>query len=180
MVFAGIMMILVGAFQAIDGLIALFKDDLYVVRPSGLVINIDYTAWGWVHLLLGVLLSRRGLRGLLARSGVARGLSPRCSAHRESTFIPAYPLIASPRASCADRARRRARDNAEPATGPARLVIWIHLARLQDEITAELEHVAAQVRTSVIDADEDRRENRLAIDELHDGRPPTGIRPHEG
>jgi hypothetical protein len=44
LMFAGIMLILVGAFQAIDGLIALFKDELYVVRPNGLVINIDYTA----------------------------------------------------------------------------------------------------------------------------------------
>ena len=34
-VFAGVMLVLVGAFQAIDGLVALFKDEIYVVRPSG-------------------------------------------------------------------------------------------------------------------------------------------------
>jgi len=37
----------------------------------------------------------------------------------------------------------------------------------------------ANVAPSRVKSDEDRRENRLAIDELHDGRPPTGIRPHE-
>jgi hypothetical protein len=26
-----------------------------VVRPDGLVVNVDYTVWSWVHLLLGQL-----------------------------------------------------------------------------------------------------------------------------
>ena len=65
--FAGIMMILVGTFQAIDGLIALFKDELYVVRPNGLVVNVDYTAWGWTHLLLGILLIAGGYAVLSGR-----------------------------------------------------------------------------------------------------------------
>jgi hypothetical protein len=92
--FAGIMMILVGAFQAIDGLIALFKDDLYVVRPSGLVINIDYTAWGWTHLLLGVLLVAAGFAVFSGRVwgrtlGVIAAL---LSAIVNFAFIPAYPV----------------------------------------------------------------------------------------
>ena len=53
--FAGIIMIVMGAFHAIAGLVALFKDSYYVVRPSGLVVNVDYTAWGWVHLFLGLV-----------------------------------------------------------------------------------------------------------------------------
>ena len=59
-VFAGVMLVLVGAFQAIDGLVALFKDEIYVVRPNGLVVNVDYTAWGWVHLILGIVLIAAG------------------------------------------------------------------------------------------------------------------------
>ena len=59
-VFAGVMLVVVGAFQAIDGLVALFKDEVYVVRPDGLVVNVDYTAWGWVHLLLGIVLIAAG------------------------------------------------------------------------------------------------------------------------
>ena len=59
-VFAGVMLVVVGAFQAIDGLVALFRDQVYLVRPNGLVVNVDYTAWGWVHLLLGIVLVAAG------------------------------------------------------------------------------------------------------------------------
>jgi hypothetical protein len=59
-VFAGVMLVIVGAFQAIDGLVALFRDQVYLVRPSGLVVNVDYTAWGWVHLILGLVLIAAG------------------------------------------------------------------------------------------------------------------------
>lgn len=59
-VFAGVMLIVVGAFQAIDGLVALFRDEVYLVRSDGLVVNVDYTAWGWVHLILGLVLVGAG------------------------------------------------------------------------------------------------------------------------
>ena len=59
-VFAGVMLIVVGAFQAIDGLVALFRDEVYLVRSDGLVVNVDYTAWGWVHLILGIVLVGAG------------------------------------------------------------------------------------------------------------------------
>jgi hypothetical protein len=59
-VFAGVMLVVVGAFQAIDGLIALFRDEVYLVREDGLVVNVDYTAWGWVHLILGIVLVAAG------------------------------------------------------------------------------------------------------------------------
>src|ERR1043165_7235767 len=45
-----------GAFQAIDGLVALFRDEVYLVRSDGLVVNVDFTVWGWVHLILGLVL----------------------------------------------------------------------------------------------------------------------------
>jgi hypothetical protein len=59
--FASVMLILVGTFQAIAGLVALFNDDYYLVRPSGLVVSLDYTAWGWVHLVLGIVIAAAGL-----------------------------------------------------------------------------------------------------------------------
>lgn len=54
-VFAAMMMILLGSLHAIAGLVALFNDDYYLVTASGLVITVDYTAWGWTHLILGGL-----------------------------------------------------------------------------------------------------------------------------
>jgi hypothetical protein len=94
LVFAGVMMILVGAFQVIDGLIALFKDDLYVVRPNGLVVNIDYTAWGWTHLLLGILLIAAGFAVFSGRVwGRTLGvIAAFLSAIVNFAFIPAYPV----------------------------------------------------------------------------------------
>ena len=53
--FAGVMFILVGSFQAIAGLVGIFNDKVYVVPSKDLVVNVDYTTWGWVHLVLGVL-----------------------------------------------------------------------------------------------------------------------------
>ncbi len=92
--FAGIMMILVGTFQAIDGLIALFKDELYVVRPNGLVVNVDYTAWGWTHLVLGVLLVAAGYAVFSGRVwGRTLGvIAAMVSAIINFAFIPAYPI----------------------------------------------------------------------------------------
>lgn len=53
--FAGVMLILAGIFQAMAGLVALFDDNYYVVASKHLVVRLDYTGWGWVHLGLGVL-----------------------------------------------------------------------------------------------------------------------------
>lgn len=54
--FAGIMMVLLGSFQAIAGLVALFQKSYYVVaNTSHLVLHLNYTGWGWLHLILGIL-----------------------------------------------------------------------------------------------------------------------------
>ena len=94
LLFAGMMMILVGSFQAIDGLIALFNDDFYVVRPNGLVVNVDYTAWGWTHLLLGILLIAGGAAVFSGRVwGRTLGvIAAMLSAIVNFAFIPAYPF----------------------------------------------------------------------------------------
>lgn len=64
--FAGIMLIIGGAFQAIAGFVAIFNDKYYVVPDRNLVLTVDYTAWGWVHLALGLL-------AVLAGFAVMRG-----------------------------------------------------------------------------------------------------------
>ena len=53
--FAGVMMMILGGFHAMQGLVAIFKDDYYLVGQEGLIVNIDISAWGWTHLLLGVV-----------------------------------------------------------------------------------------------------------------------------
>jgi hypothetical protein len=55
LVFAGVMLGLVGLFQIMAGLTALFNDDILVVTSDRLLVSVDYTVWGWAHLLLGAL-----------------------------------------------------------------------------------------------------------------------------
>src|SRR5206468_2533366 len=66
--FAGIMMIMVGAFQAIMGLVALFDDGYYLVTRTGLVVRAGYTQWGWTHIILGVVAVIAGFCVLLGQT----------------------------------------------------------------------------------------------------------------
>ena len=53
--FAATLLIMAGAFQVIQGIVALAKDTFYVVGAE-YVFQLDITLWGWIQLLLGILL----------------------------------------------------------------------------------------------------------------------------
>jgi hypothetical protein len=65
--FAGVMMIVLGLFHAFQGFIALFDDEYYVVGKSGLTIHLDYTVWGWTHLILSLVVLVGGVALLNGR-----------------------------------------------------------------------------------------------------------------
>jgi hypothetical protein len=93
-VFASFMMILAGSFQAIQGLVALFDDGFYLVRPGGLVVDVNYNVWGTVHLILGVLVLLSGV-GVLSGNVAARTVGvilAGLSALANMAFIGAYPI----------------------------------------------------------------------------------------
>jgi hypothetical protein len=93
-VFAGTMMMLLGCFHAMAGLVALFKDEYYLVSQSGLVVDVDYTAWGWTHLILGIVIACAGA-GLFAGATWARFVAvifASVSALVNVAFLAAYPL----------------------------------------------------------------------------------------
>ncbi|GAB3309025.1 membrane protein [Geodermatophilus aquaeductus] len=93
-VFAGVMLITLGAFQIVEGLVALFDDGFYAVTSGGLVVDVDYNTWGWIHLAIGVIGVLAGL-GLLAGNMVARVVGvgiALVSALANLVFISAYPL----------------------------------------------------------------------------------------
>jgi hypothetical protein len=54
-VFAGVVMIIGGAFQALEGLAGIVRDKWLVVLPQ-YVYAFDLTLWGWIHLLVGLAL----------------------------------------------------------------------------------------------------------------------------
>ena len=70
--FAGIIFYLVGAFNVIGGLAAIFKDEFFLVNDDKLLV-VDYTAWGWFLLILGVVQLIAGA-GILKNRGWARGV----------------------------------------------------------------------------------------------------------
>ena len=72
-VFAGVMLLLVGFMTIIDGLVALFNSGRYLVPEKGLVVA-DFTTWGWVMVLLGIALVLVGF-GLMAERGWARWIA---------------------------------------------------------------------------------------------------------
>lgn len=93
-IFASMMMIMMGVFQSIAGLTALLDSGYYVVGEQSLLVNVDYAAWGWTHLVIG-LVAIGAAFGLLAGQmwarivGIAMAL---VSALVNMAFIAAYPL----------------------------------------------------------------------------------------
>jgi hypothetical protein len=91
--FAATIMLMVGTFQAIAGLAAIFEDQFYVVAPN-YVFDLDVTAWGWIHLILGIVLAFAGW-ALFARktwAGVTALVLAVLSAIANFFFIPYYPF----------------------------------------------------------------------------------------
>ncbi len=70
--FAASMMILIGLFHAMAGLIAIVDDEFYVATRE-YVFQFDTTQWGWIHLVWGVLVAVAG-GYLLTGSVLARTL----------------------------------------------------------------------------------------------------------
>lgn len=92
--FAGTMLIALGSFQAIEGLVALFHDGFYLAGPEGLVVNLDYDAWGWTHLVVGVVAIAVGF-GLFTGNVIARVAGTAIamiSAILNLVFLSAYPV----------------------------------------------------------------------------------------
>jgi hypothetical protein len=92
-VFAASILTLVGVFQVLAGLVALFNDDFFVVTRN-YTFDLDVTVWGWIHLILGALLLFTGFALFSRRTwaGVAAIMLAMLSALANFFFIPYYPL----------------------------------------------------------------------------------------
>ena len=93
MIFAATVMSMVGVFQAIVGLVAIIDDEFFVVTRN-YTFDIDTTAYGWIHLLLGIAVAGAGFAlfaGRVAAAAVAIFLAS-LSAVANFFFIPYYPF----------------------------------------------------------------------------------------
>ena len=93
--FAAIMMLMAGSWQALQGLIAIFENEFYVATRN-YVFEFDATTWGWIHLLIGLLVAFAGW-GLLSGRTWARVVAitvALVSATANFLFIPYYPFWA--------------------------------------------------------------------------------------
>src|SRR5262249_15839695 len=75
------------------GLVALFKDDWYAVNDKGLVLSVSFTAWGWTHLVIGIIVVAAGSAVLNGRAWgrVVGIIIAMLSAVTNLAFIAAYP-----------------------------------------------------------------------------------------
>ena len=92
-VFAAIMMITLGFFQAIEGFVAIVRKSYYVVAPH-YVFEFSVTAWGWIHLIVGIVV---GVAGIFVLTGhlwarIIGIIVAVVSAITNFMFIPYYPF----------------------------------------------------------------------------------------
>ena len=91
--FASTMMVLIGIFQAFAGLGAIIDDDFFVVTQN-YAFDLDVTAWGWIHLILGIVVAWAGSALWSGKlwAGVVALILAMLSALANFFFIPYYPF----------------------------------------------------------------------------------------
>ncbi|MHB8858076.1 MAG: DUF7144 family membrane protein [Thermoleophilia bacterium] len=91
--FAGLMLVLVGLYHFIAGIAALVHNEFYVVTTN-YVFSFNVTAWGWIHLIAGVIVFFAGI-GVFSGAMWARMvgvLVALLSGIANFMFLPYYPL----------------------------------------------------------------------------------------
>ena len=93
--FAAIMMMLSGGFEILQGLSAIIKKNLYVVNKD-YIYKINVNGWGWIHLILGVIVLLAGI-ALLGGASWARIVGIAMAALiaiANFLWLPYYPVWA--------------------------------------------------------------------------------------
>jgi hypothetical protein len=91
--FAGAVMLVAGIWHVLLGISAIAHDGIYVAT-AGYLYSFDLTGWGWIHLVVGVVVAAVGIAVLLGQTWAAvfgmilAGLS----LLGNFLFLPWYPL----------------------------------------------------------------------------------------
>ncbi len=91
--FAGIMMVVAGIFQMIAGLTALLNDEWFLVTQENMLV-FDFTTWGWIHMILGlvVLMAGSAVMGGRTWGRVVGVFLSVLALFANLVFLPAYPV----------------------------------------------------------------------------------------
>jgi hypothetical protein len=95
LILAGSLMVMVGAFQALQGVAAIIKSEFFVKLPN-YYLTVDVSTWGWIHLVGGALIVVAGFfvfTGALWARTIAIVLAI-LSAIANFLWLPYYPFWA--------------------------------------------------------------------------------------
>jgi hypothetical protein len=94
-IFAGAALLTVGIFQFLEGVSAAAKDDVFVTTPN-YIFDFDLTTWGWIHIVLGIVVALIGGSILLGKRWalVAGVVIAVLSALLNFIWLPFYPAWA--------------------------------------------------------------------------------------
>jgi hypothetical protein len=92
--FASFMLLLAGIFSALAGFVALFKDSVVYHSATNSVWVLDYTQWGWIHIIVGLLaiLASASLMAGNMYGRIIAVLVALVSAFANMAFVPVYPV----------------------------------------------------------------------------------------
>ena len=91
--FAGVLMIITGVVNAMEGIVALVRNDVYVATPR-YIFAFDLTTWGWIQLILGIIVLAAGFGVITGRlwGRVVGIIIAALTILANFAFIPYYPI----------------------------------------------------------------------------------------
>lgn len=91
--FAGVLAIMLGGFNIIEGFFALFNDR-YIRLANGQFYVFDRTGWGWIHIILGIIMLIVGFGILSAKTWarVAGVILAVLAGIVQMLYLPIYPF----------------------------------------------------------------------------------------
>ncbi|MDH6290597.1 DUF7144 family membrane protein [Rhodococcus opacus] len=89
---AAIVLLTIGILHVLSGISALMQDDLVVAGPE-YIYQFDTTAWGWIHLVLGVIVAAVGVMLFTGATWARIGAMVICALSLLANFLwlPHYP-----------------------------------------------------------------------------------------
>jgi hypothetical protein len=86
-------MIITGVFNAMEGVVALARNEVYLAAPR-YIFAFDLTTWGWTHILIGIIVLAAGFGVITGQLwGRVVGITiALLSMLANFAFIPYYPV----------------------------------------------------------------------------------------